>query len=177
MTNAIAVTTTHPTVTGDRTPHAFPPGAGCQFTGRHIIAEMVGVSPALLDDEPHLLQLLHQALTAAQATILHILSHRFTPQGVTVLALLSESHASIHTYPEARACFVDIFTCGQSTHPERALVLLVEAMRPAHAHWQTITRGVPTVAAPGPPSTDVTSPRPATPRLPVPQHASLSGSR
>ncbi|WP_344946504.1 adenosylmethionine decarboxylase [Sphaerisporangium flaviroseum] len=115
----------------------------CQFAGRHVVAELTGVNPSLLDDEPRLRGLLHHALTGAKATVLHMVSHRFTPQGVTMLALLSESHASIHTYPEAGSCFVDIFTCGHNADPECALASLVAAMRPSQVHRQTIDRGMP----------------------------------
>jgi S-adenosylmethionine decarboxylase len=125
-----------------------PTSAIGQFAGRHVFAELTGVSPLLLDDEPKLGRLLHEALTQAKATVLSIVTHHFTPQGVTMLALLSESHASIHTYPEAEACFVDIFTCGPNADPEFALILLVQAMNPRHVHRQTINRGGPVFATP-----------------------------
>ena len=61
------------------------------------------------------------AVTEAGATLCEVISHRFTPQGVTVLAMLAESHASVHTYPELGAVFVDVFTCGDEADPVRAV--------------------------------------------------------
>ena len=116
------------------------------FAGRHVRGELYGVSPELLDDEIQLCDLLAQALTRAGATILSVSSHRFTPQGVTVLALLSESHAGIHTYPETSTCFLDIFTCGTRADPELALLLMSESLRPERMRSQTIERGLPAPA-------------------------------
>ncbi len=98
-----------------------------RFTGRHALAEFSGVEPALLDDEHRLRALLGDAVTAAGATVLDVMSHRFAPHGVTVLALLAESHASIHTYPEHGRAFVDVFTCG-SADPDMALNALATGL-------------------------------------------------
>ena len=53
-------------------------------------------------------------MSEAGATLCEVMSHRFAPQGVTVLAMLAESHASVHTYPELGTVFVDVFTCGET---------------------------------------------------------------
>ena len=70
-----------------------------------------------------------------------VIAKRFEPQGVTVLALLSESHASLHTYPEEGSIFIDVFTCGHTAQPERAVELLAEALRPESVNTRTIRRG------------------------------------
>ncbi|GGM80259.1 S-adenosylmethionine decarboxylase proenzyme [Longimycelium tulufanense] len=111
------------------------------FAGQHVLAELEGVDPALLDDEPFLRRTLAEVLDLAGATVCDVISKQFEPQGVTVLALLSESHASVHTYPERGALFVDVFTCGTRAKPERAVELLTEALRPTSAQVQTINRG------------------------------------
>jgi S-adenosylmethionine decarboxylase len=116
------------------------------FTGQHVIAEFEGVDATRLDDEPFLRHTLADALNRAGATVLEVISKRFDPQGVTVLALLSESHASMHTYPEVESIFVDVFTCGTQANPELAVRLLGDSMR-----TETIQRGWPesVVAASG----------------------------
>jgi len=81
------------------------------FYGRHLTLEMVGCRVDL-DDSNLLRRDMTYAIENIGATILGMLEHKFNPQGVTQLFLLSESHASLHTYPEFRSCFLDIFTCG-----------------------------------------------------------------
>lgn len=111
------------------------------FTGQHVLAEMEGIDAALLNDEALLRDILATALEQAGATVLEVTSKRFDPQGVTVLALLSESHASLHTYPEIGSVFVDVFTCGHRAKPEFAVQLLAEALRTPVVHAKTIHRG------------------------------------
>jgi S-adenosylmethionine decarboxylase len=111
------------------------------FTGQHVLAELEGVDPELLDDEQFLQETLHSVLSRSQATVCDMMTKRFEPQGVTVLALLSESHASLHTYPEDGSIFIDVFTCGNTARPELAVQLLTEALCPASVNTQTIRRG------------------------------------
>lgn len=111
------------------------------FTGQHVLAEMEGIDADLLNDEPLLRDILVRVLDQAGATVLDVTSKRFEPQGVTVLALLSESHASLHTYPEIGSVFVDVFTCGHRAKPELAVQLLAEALRTPVVHAKTIRRG------------------------------------
>ena len=80
--------------------------------GRHVLIDAVDVPAALLDDQERLLSLLSDACVRAGASVLRTVAHSFEPQGVTVLLLLAESHASIHTWPEKRAYCADVFTCG-----------------------------------------------------------------
>ncbi|MBV9843602.1 MAG: adenosylmethionine decarboxylase [Kutzneria sp.] len=123
------------------------------FTGQHVLADMEGVEPALLDDEHRLREILATVLDQAGATVLEVTSKRFSPQGVTVLALLSESHASLHTYPEFGSVFVDVFTCGHRADPEFAVHLLAEALHTPVAHTKTIRRGRDDWRPDAPPST------------------------
>lgn len=111
------------------------------FTGRHVLAELTGVAPGVLDDTAALGTALRGALERAGATVCEIVSKRFDPQGATVLALLSESHASVHTYPELGSAFLDVFTCGESADPELAVTLLAEALSAAETTSHTIHRG------------------------------------
>lgn len=137
---------------------SLPAPAFGQFLGRHVLAEFYGVSPALLDDEERLRAVLQQALIDAKATVLSMASHHFEPQGVTVMALLSESHASLHSYPEYHpedggACYVDIFTCGSVADPEHALQSLNKALRPTKYHVVLLERGTPVPPTPHHPTT------------------------
>ena len=82
------------------------------FTGSHFVASYYMCDRDVLDDLELLRIYLKEAVIAAGATLLNMVDYQFKPSGVTLVALLSESHASIHTYPELGACFVDLFTCG-----------------------------------------------------------------
>lgn len=117
------------------------------FAGQHVLAEFEGVDPALLDDVAFLRVTLERSLDRAGATVCDVVSKRFVPQGVTLLALLSESHASLHTYPEVGAVFLDVFTCGNRADPELATRLLAEALGAKDTHVTIIRRGRTTPAA------------------------------
>ena len=82
------------------------------MVGKHCILELYDCDPSKLDDEVFLRSAITQAAERAGATLLNLITHQFQPQGVTGLALLAESHISIHTWPEAGYAAVDVFTCG-----------------------------------------------------------------
>jgi spermidine synthase len=117
----------------------FEPGS--RFGGCHVLAQLSGVDPALADDTDRLRSILSTALAGAGATVCGMMDKRFTPHGVTVVALLTESHASIHSYPERGAMFVDVFTCGDSADAEHAIRLLCKELAAMDATIQTIFRG------------------------------------
>jgi S-adenosylmethionine decarboxylase len=108
--------------------------------GRHCIYELQDANPALLDNEEFIKDALAQAADAAGATLLKLVSHKFEPQGVTAIALLAESHISIHTYPEQNYAAVDSFTCGDHTNPESACRSLQEALESKSGSMQLLTR-------------------------------------
>jgi S-adenosylmethionine decarboxylase len=89
-----------------------------KFHGEHYIANYTECDKQALRDVNDLLETVNMALDASGVTVLSNAFHMFEPEGVTVVYLLSESHASIHTYPEHNACFIDIFTCGPNTDIE-----------------------------------------------------------
>lgn len=113
-----------------------------EFTGWHVLAEFGGVDAALCDDLERLETALRESLVDAGVTICDVVSKQFEPQGVTVLALLSESHASLHTYPESGDIFVDVFTCGSiGAGAEKAVQLLREKLAPKDVRMSTVRRG------------------------------------
>jgi ornithine decarboxylase len=112
------------------------------FAGRHVLAELDGVSAAALNDADLLREALEGALKQAGATVCDVVSKRFEPHGVTVLALLAESHASVHTYPERGSAFVDVFTCGWRADPTEAVRLLGSTLGATRVSTQTVHRGL-----------------------------------
>ena len=89
-----------------------------KFYGRHLLLTFAGCA-ANLDDLDLVRADMVAAIQAAGATILATSQHRFDPHGLSIVFLLSESHASVHTYPESGSCFLDIFTCGRRLDVDR----------------------------------------------------------
>lgn len=83
-----------------------------QRVGTHLVLEIWGVDAGRLDDRHGLERVLREASAAAGLTVLEAAFHRFEPQGVTGVLVLSESHVSVHTWPELGYAAVDLFSCG-----------------------------------------------------------------
>lgn len=83
-------------------------------------------SAALLDEESTCMSALRQIITAADMNELGSLTHRFTPQGVSIILLLAESHIALHTWPELSGGYVTLTTCKQpaDTFTSQAIALL-----------------------------------------------------
>jgi S-adenosylmethionine decarboxylase len=111
-----------------------------EFYGRHLMANYVGCDPVALSDNAGLKAAFESAIKSAGATILDRIDYAFTPAGMTAVMLLSESHASIHTYPEHQACFVDLFTCGRNCSAEKFDEVLTDYLRPQHVQRRTMLR-------------------------------------
>ncbi len=110
------------------------------YDGRHLIAELHGCSG--LADVALVQQALTDAAAAAGATLLDVKLHAFGPgQGVTGVALLAESHISIHTWPEHGYAAVDIFLCTQQQDLEAALAVIIVALDATEIEQQILTRG------------------------------------
>ncbi len=75
------------------------------------------------------------------ATIIGQIFHQFSPQGVTGVVAIAESHLCIHTWPEFAYAAVDIFTCGDGFDPTQAAHLIVEALQSEDSEIAEVTRG------------------------------------
>lgn len=115
-------------------------GEEFEFAGRHLLASYIGCDAAALADETGLLAAMKAAVKASGATLISSVQHSFTPAGMTAVLLLSESHASIHTYPEHGACFVDLFTCGRQCSAERFDAALCKYLRPLRVDRTIVLR-------------------------------------
>jgi S-adenosylmethionine decarboxylase len=82
--------------------------------GQHCLLNVYGCKPEILENVDFMLNVLKKASIECGATILHCAHHKFEPQGLTAILLLSESHISVHTYPEQNSAAFDIFTCGNA---------------------------------------------------------------
>ena len=107
--------------------------------GTHILAEFHGCIN--LNDAVMLKDELIKAAQAAGATVLNAYTHQFSPQGISGLVLLQESHLSIHTWPEYGYAAVDIYTCGDHVNSQTAIDCLVAYFNPTHVRQLEIDRG------------------------------------
>jgi S-adenosylmethionine decarboxylase proenzyme len=107
---------------------------------RHLLLDLYGVDPALLDDVAALEEALLAAARAARCTVFGTVKHAFEPQGASVVALVGESHLSLHTWPEHAYAAADIFTSGD-TLPEAGVRALIEALAPERHELQEVLRG------------------------------------
>lgn len=101
---------------------------GLRFAGSHLIIDLwdaVG-----LDDLPLVQTTLEQCVAECGATLLHVHLHHFTPNGgISGVAVLAESHISIHTWPERGYAALDVFMCGDAA-PHNAVAVLKAAFSP-----------------------------------------------
>ena len=110
------------------------------YDGQHLIADLHGCTG--LDDVARIERALRAAVGAGGATILDLRLHHFGPgQGVTGVALLAESHISVHTWPEHGYAALDFFLCGVRHDLDAALAAVVAELCPERIETQTIKRG------------------------------------
>lgn len=109
--------------------------------GTHVLLELRECDPQLLDDLAYIRQELRHAASAVGAHIVGESFHQFTPQGVTGILSIAESHISIHTWPELGYAAADIFTCGQQTMPDRAAAYIIAALRCLDPEVTQLRRG------------------------------------
>ena len=110
---------------------------------KHLLLELYRCDYEKLNDESFLRCTLNRSAKLAKATVLNLISNKFDPHGVTAIALLAESHISIHTWPETNYSAVDIFTCGQNMLPELASQYLIEALKAEEHYLRVIERNPP----------------------------------
>ena len=111
--------------------------------GRHCILELYQCDHAKLNDEAFIRTTITSSAKIAGATLINLVTHSFKPQGVTGLALLAESHISIHTWPEIGYAAIDVFTCGDHTMPENACKILSKDFIAKRFSFKNIAREIP----------------------------------
>ena len=110
--------------------------------GTHILIDMRSCDQSVLNDVPAIRAAMLEAAEAAGATILSEHFHAFSPIGVSGAVIIAESHLSIHTWPEYRFAAVDIFTCGDTLQPDRAVAVLVGRLRCESPGVVEVRRGI-----------------------------------
>jgi S-adenosylmethionine decarboxylase proenzyme len=109
--------------------------------GKHILAEYFECGCTYLDSEQAIREVMLEAASASGATIVGNIFHHFSPQGVTGVVVIAESHLAIHTWPEYRYASVDLFTCGSHLDPWVGFEYLKERLQSRKWMSKEIIRG------------------------------------
>ncbi len=111
-----------------------------KYTGVHLLVELW--TRHFLDDSNRIREIIIKAINTCGATMLGIDLHVFTPNGgISGVAILQESHLSIHTWPEYDYAALDLFVCG-TINPHLAIPVIKEGFKPFKMDVQEIRRGV-----------------------------------
>lgn len=106
----------------------------------HLLVELFDCDKAILQDQSQIETLFIKAAKAANVTIVKSVFHQYSPQGVTGVVIIEESHLSIHTWPECGYASVDFYTCGSGL-PEKALEIIQPGLSAARTEVLFIDRG------------------------------------
>ena len=98
--------------------------------GKHLLLELNGCDHKLLNDISFIKETMLAAAKASGATVLGESFHKFSPQGVSGVIIIAESHLTVHTWPEHGYAGADIFTCGTRVKPEKAAEVIIARLKP-----------------------------------------------
>ncbi|MBM3556421.1 MAG: adenosylmethionine decarboxylase [Alphaproteobacteria bacterium] len=118
----------------------FNEAHGLKFAGTHLLIDVWGARN--LDDSELVSAMLVRAVKEAKATLLRLDLHKFEPNGgISGVAVLAESHMSIHTWPERGFAAIDMFTCGNA-EPHKVIAVIRDMLKPAHLQVSEHRRGL-----------------------------------
>jgi len=110
--------------------------------GRHLLLELKICDKEVLDDLGFLKECLNEAAIQCGATVVGESFYHFSPQGVSGVVNIAESHIAVHTWPEYRYAAVDVFTCGSDVDPEKAARLIIERLGAQSHSLIELRRGI-----------------------------------
>jgi len=110
--------------------------------GRHLLLELKMCNKEVLDDLDFLKECLNEAAIECGATVVGESFYHFSPQGVSGVVNIAESHIAVHTWPEHGYAAVDVFTCGDDVDPEKAAKLIVERLGAQSHSLIELRRGI-----------------------------------
>lgn len=113
-----------------------------EIMGRQVIAELWDCNIDILNDINLLERIFVDAAIKAGATVREALFHQFAPHGVSGVVIISESHLTIHSFPEHGYASIDIYTCGKEIDPTMAVEYIVYALESKTSETKEIPRGM-----------------------------------
>lgn len=109
--------------------------------GQHLLIELYGCLPSRIDDCEGVRSAMLAAANDASCTIVTDVFHEFSPQGISGVVVIAESHLAIHTWPEHGIASVDVFSCGDTMQPERVGEFLKLAFGAKRVETRAFARG------------------------------------
>jgi len=109
--------------------------------GNHFLLEFHGCPYSTLANVSYVEEHLLNAAKVSNSHIIRTLFHQFQPYGVSGIVVITESHISIHTWPEYNYAAIDLFFCSDDVFPERAIEYLKEAFNPENVEIKQFKRG------------------------------------
>jgi S-adenosylmethionine decarboxylase len=110
--------------------------------GNHLLVEMYDCDTAIINNHEMVEAILVEAAKAAGANVVNQVFHKFNPHGVSGVVVISESHLSIHTWPEFGYCAIDVFTCGDTINNMKAVNHMKQMFRSKSVSVMEMKRGV-----------------------------------
>ena len=115
--------------------------------GRHVLAELTGCPAVILNDPARLEKCFRRCAEDGGATLVSSHFHHFSPQGVSGVVVIAESHVTVHTWPEHGYAAVDVFTCGRPEIADAVMNLIIASLHADTVHRTSFERGPNAVPA------------------------------
>jgi S-adenosylmethionine decarboxylase len=115
---------------------------GMDTMGRHVIAELWGCSAEKLNDLQSIERVMVNAALEAGAEVREVAFHKFAPQGVSGVVIISESHLTIHSFPEHGYASIDVYTCGDRIDPNVACDFITKSLGATRLESIEVPRGI-----------------------------------
>lgn len=109
--------------------------------GRHIIVELWKCHRDILNSIKDMEHIFVEAALKAGAEVREVTFHKFAPIGISGVIIISESHLTVHSFPEHGYASVDVYTCGQSVDPHIAVRFIERGLKAMQVEKLEITRG------------------------------------
>lgn len=110
--------------------------------GRHILVEYYNCDEEILGNHAQIEEVMVEAAKVSKATVVESVFHHFNPWGVSGAVIISESHLTIHTWPEFGYAAVDLFTCGDTVNPWDGFDYLEKMLKAEKSESTEVTRGM-----------------------------------
>jgi S-adenosylmethionine decarboxylase len=110
--------------------------------GKHLLLELKDCDTGLLNDMEYLREVLSDVARLIGATVIKDSFYQFSPQGISGVVIIAESHLSIHTWPEYGFAAVDVFTCGEVIEPAKAVKPMADRLKAKSTSYIELKRGV-----------------------------------
>lgn len=117
--------------------------------GKHVISELWDCDEDKLNDLGFIENTMVQAALEAGAEVREVVFHQFAPQGVSGVVIISESHLTIHSFPEHGYASVDVYTCGEHVSPQAAVRYIAEKLDAKGIENKELQRGVRSISTTG----------------------------